>query len=55
LQAIPKYKVLHIYLLVDGKIQVRLNIAGYDHFWVESVMQSVIIKTKRKEMLFTHL
>ena len=30
LQAIPKYDVLHIYLLVDGEIQVRLNIAGYE-------------------------
>lgn len=30
LQAIPKVEVLHIYLLVDGEIQCRLNIAGYE-------------------------
>lgn len=29
LQSIPKIEVLHIYLLVDGRIDVRLNIAGY--------------------------
>lgn len=30
LQAMPKYDVLHIYLLIDGQIDVRLNIAGYE-------------------------
>ena len=30
LQAIPKYDVLHIYLIIDGEIHVRLNIAGYE-------------------------
>src|SRR5262245_50537089 len=29
LPAIPKIKVLHIYLLVEGKVEVRLNIADY--------------------------
>jgi hypothetical protein len=29
LSAIPKVEVLHMYLLVGGEIQVRLNIAGY--------------------------
>ena len=26
----PKYEVLHMYLLVEGQVQVRLNIAGYE-------------------------
>lgn len=30
LQCIPKHDVLHMYLLVDGSIDVRLNIAGYE-------------------------
>jgi hypothetical protein len=30
LSAIPKVEVLHMYLLVEGEIQVRLNIAGYE-------------------------
>lgn len=30
LQAMPKFDVLHIYLLIDGEIDVRLNIAGYE-------------------------
>lgn len=30
LQAIPKVEVLHLYLLIEGEIQVRLNIAGYE-------------------------
>lgn len=30
LQAIPKFKILHIYLLMDGEIKVRLNIADYE-------------------------
>lgn len=30
LQAIPKTEVLHIYLLIEGEIKVRLNIAGYE-------------------------
>jgi hypothetical protein len=29
LEAIPKIEVLHMYLLIEGKIEVRLNIAGY--------------------------
>jgi len=29
LQAIPKQEVLHMYLLIEGEIRVRLNIAGY--------------------------
>lgn len=29
LQCIPKNEVLHIYLLVNGQVDVRLNIAGY--------------------------
>lgn len=42
LQAMPKYDVLHIYLLVDGEIDVRLNIAGYEpsearKCWDESI------------------
>lgn len=30
LAQMPKIEVLHLYLLVDGEIQVRLNIAGYE-------------------------
>jgi hypothetical protein len=30
LQAMPKFDVLHIYILIDGEIDVRLNIAGYE-------------------------
>ena len=30
LQSIPKNEVLHMYLLIEGKIQLRLNIAGYE-------------------------
>ena len=30
LQSIPKIEVLHIYLLIEGEIKVRLNIAGYE-------------------------
>lgn len=30
LQSIPKVEVLHLYLLVDGHVQVRLNLAGYE-------------------------
>lgn len=29
LSAMPKIEVLYIYLLVDGEVQVRLNIAGF--------------------------
>lgn len=29
LQAIPKHDVLHLYLLVEGRIELRLNIAEY--------------------------
>ena len=29
LQSIPKHDVLHLYLLIGGEIQVRLNIADY--------------------------
>lgn len=30
LQAIPKVEVLHIYLVIEGEVKVRLNIAGYE-------------------------
>jgi len=30
LQAIPTKEVLHLYLIVEGAIQVRMNIAGYE-------------------------
>lgn len=30
MQTVPTKDVLHIYLLVDGQIDVRLNIAGYE-------------------------
>ncbi len=30
LAQMPKIEVLHIYLLMDGEIKVRLNIAGYE-------------------------
>lgn len=30
LQCMPKIDVLHMYLIVDGEIQLRLNIAGYE-------------------------
>lgn len=30
LQCMPKIDVLHMYLIVDGEIDVRLNIAGYE-------------------------
>lgn len=30
LSAIPKVEVLHMYLLIEGHIQLRLNIAGYE-------------------------
>lgn len=30
LSAIPKIEVLHMYLLIEGQIGVRLNIAGYE-------------------------
>lgn len=30
LPAIPKIEVLHLYLLVEGRIDVRLNIASYE-------------------------
>jgi hypothetical protein len=30
LQAIPIVEILHMYLLVDGEINVRMNIAGYE-------------------------
>lgn len=29
LQAIPKYDVLHLYLLIEGQIILRVNIASY--------------------------
>lgn len=29
LQCVPRIDVLHIYLLIDGEIRVRLNIADY--------------------------
>lgn len=29
LQCIPRHEVLHIYLLVNSQVDVRLNIAGY--------------------------
>src|SRR5262245_576403 len=30
LQSIPKVEVLQLYLLIEGRIEVRLNIAGYE-------------------------
>lgn len=30
LQCMPKHDVLHMYLIVDGEITVRMNIAGYE-------------------------
>lgn len=30
LQCVPRLDVLHMYLLIDGQIVVRLNIAGYE-------------------------
>lgn len=44
LQAVPKYEVLHMYLLVDGEINIRLNIAGYEpgdarKCWDETIRQ----------------
>jgi hypothetical protein len=30
LSAIPKVEVLHMYLLIEGEVKVRLNIAGYE-------------------------
>ncbi len=30
LSAVPRFDVLHLYLLMDGQIDVRLNIAGYE-------------------------
>jgi hypothetical protein len=30
LQCIPRIEVLHMYLLIDGAIDIRLNIAGYE-------------------------
>lgn len=30
LQSVPKVEVLHLYLLIEGEIQLRLNIAGYE-------------------------
>lgn len=44
LSAIPKIEVLHLYLLVEGKIEVRLNIAGFEpgdarRCWDEAIRQ----------------
>lgn len=30
LQCMPKHDVLHMYLLIEGQIALRLNIAGYE-------------------------
>lgn len=30
LQSVPKFDVIHMYLLIEGAVQVRLNIAGYE-------------------------
>lgn len=30
LSAIPKTEVLHLYLIIEGRVDVRLNIAGYE-------------------------
>ena len=30
MQCVPTYDVLHIYLIIDGRIDVRLNLAGYE-------------------------
>lgn len=29
MQAVPKQEVLHLYLIIEGKIELRLNIAAY--------------------------
>lgn len=29
LASMPKQEVLHLYLLIEGKVEVRMNIAGY--------------------------
>jgi hypothetical protein len=45
-------------LLEDSLLLIRLEKrfrSSSFNFGVESVIQSVILKTKRKEMLFTHL
>lgn len=30
LAAVPTYEVLHMYLLIEGEIKLRMNIAGYE-------------------------
>ena len=30
LQSVPKIDVLHLYLLIEGHVQLRMNIAGYE-------------------------
>lgn len=30
LQCMPRHDVLHLYLLIEGEIQLRMNIAGYE-------------------------
>jgi len=42
LQCIPRTEVLHMYLLIDGEINIRLNIAAYEpgsaaECWDESI------------------
>lgn len=44
LQCMPKIDVLHMYLLIDGEIRLRLNIAGYEpgeskKCWDETIRQ----------------
>lgn len=47
LACVPRIEVLHIYLLVDGRIDVRLNIARYEdgearRCWDESIRKPKI-------------
>lgn len=46
LNAKPKIEVLHLYLLIEGQVQVRLNIAGYEEGEARKCWDDTIRKPK---------
>jgi hypothetical protein len=43
---IPKIEVLHMYLLIEGEIKVRLNIAGYEEGFAAECWDKTIRQPK---------
>jgi hypothetical protein len=46
LQQRPRIEVLHMYLLIEGKVSIRLNIAGYEDGYAAECFDETIRRPK---------